>query len=117
MDFFKAARNPKVCFAHVFFKIAAFSGYFVGRHIVGSYVLTFILTVVMCAFDFWTVKNVTGRLLVGMRWWNSIQDDGTSQWFYESVTDETTIDPKDRTIFWSTLYIWPAFWAVVLVLN
>ena len=31
---------------------------------------TFIIVVVLSAFDFWTVKNVTGRLLVGLRWWN-----------------------------------------------
>ena len=31
---------------------------------------TFIVVVVMSALDFWTVKNVTGRLLVGLRWWH-----------------------------------------------
>ena len=34
-------------------------------------VLTFILVTIIGALDFWTVKNVTGRLLVGLRWWSS----------------------------------------------
>jgi hypothetical protein len=34
------------------------------------------------ALDFWTVKNVTGRLLVGMRWWSS---DGEEGWRFENV--------------------------------
>lgn len=28
--------------------------------------------VTLLAFDFWTVKNVSGRLLVGLRWWNKV---------------------------------------------
>ena len=42
--------------------------------------------------DFWTVKNITGRLLVGLRWWNYVDDEGKSHWVYESrkvLTDDT----------------------------
>jgi len=35
-----------------------------------SNVMTFICVLLLSSFDFWTVKNVTGRLLVGLRWWN-----------------------------------------------
>ena len=38
----------------------------------------------MLSFDFWVVKNVTGRLLVGLRWWNYIDEDGKSQWMFEA---------------------------------
>lgn len=34
--------------------------------------------------DFWTVKNVTGRLMVGLRWWNYVDDNGQSHWVFES---------------------------------
>ena len=34
--------------------------------------------------DFWTVKNITGRLLAGLRWWNHIDEDGKSQWIFEN---------------------------------
>ena len=29
------------------------------------------------AFDFWITKNVSGRLLVGLRWWS--QDNNTGK--------------------------------------
>lgn len=116
-DFFRTARNPKVCAFHVLFKVAALLAYFVGRHLLNHYVVTFIMTVVLCAFDFWTVKNITGRLLVGMRWWNDIKEDGSSQWYFESIADESTIDPKDRSIFWGALYVWPVLWLIFLILN
>jgi len=33
-------------------------------------VITYILALVSAALDFWVVKNVSGRLLVGLRWWS-----------------------------------------------
>lgn len=30
------------------------------------------------------VKNITGRILVGLRWWNYIDEEGKSIWVYES---------------------------------
>jgi hypothetical protein len=32
--------------------------------------------VFLAALDFWVVKNVSGRILVGLRWWNEINDEG-----------------------------------------
>jgi hypothetical protein len=40
----------------------------------------FVVCVLLFAFDFWTVKNVTGRILVGLRWWNEVKPDGTEEW-------------------------------------
>lgn len=39
-------------------------------------VITFIFVIVMAALDFWVVKNVTGRLLVGLRWWSEYDNKG-----------------------------------------
>eukprot|EP01050_Picozoa_sp_SAG11_P010429 SAG11_NODE_1041_length_6056_cov_5.902468_6_plen_102_part_00 len=33
-----------------------------------------VLCILLLAMDFWTVKNVSGRLLVGLRWWNEIME-------------------------------------------
>ena len=38
----------------------------------------------LLAADFWTVKNITGRLLVGLRWWNKVNEDGSTEWIFES---------------------------------
>lgn len=29
-------------------------------------------------------QNVSGRLLVGLRWWNQVDEDGKSHWIFES---------------------------------
>jgi len=29
-------------------------------------------------------QNITGRLMVGLRWWNQVDDDGRSHWVFES---------------------------------
>jgi hypothetical protein len=43
-----------------------------------------VLVVVLLALDFWTVRNVSGRTLVGLRFWNQVDDDGGSFWVFES---------------------------------
>jgi hypothetical protein len=56
------------------------------------FIIVFIVTVLLAAADFWTVKNVTGRLMVGLRWWNEIiPETGESKWSFESKSDRTTI--------------------------
>jgi hypothetical protein len=35
-----------------------------------SDVNTFIIVTALSGIDFWIVKNITGRLLVGLRWWS-----------------------------------------------
>ena len=37
---------------------------------ISSKVIIFVLVIVVSAFDFWAVKNYTGRRLVGLRWWS-----------------------------------------------
>jgi Fe2+ transport system protein B len=49
-----------------------------------SYVLSTVLVVVLLSADFWTVRNVSGRVLVGLRFWNQVDEDGTSYWVFES---------------------------------
>ena len=42
--------------------------------IINEEIATFISVIVCVSFDFWTVKNVTGRLLVNLRWWSEIDE-------------------------------------------
>ena len=45
-----------------------------------------------CKIDFefclLQVKNVSGRLLVGLRWWHEVKDDGSSEWKFECLDEE-----------------------------
>lgn len=53
-----------------------------------SFVIQFVVTVFLVALDFWTVKNVSGRILVGLRWWNEVDEQGKSVWHFESLDQQ-----------------------------
>lgn len=65
-------RHPKTVAAHLFFKTAAMVFYLFGKMFTDNFVIIFVVVTTCMALDFWTVKNVTGRLLVGLRWWNKV---------------------------------------------
>ena len=50
-----------------------------------SSVMIFIIIMLLLAADFYYLKNIAGRRLVGLRWWNEV-DTGTgdSHWVFES---------------------------------
>lgn len=64
----------------------------------------------------YAAQNITGRLLVGLRWWNKINDDGTSEWVFESHEDMAEIDPLDSRVFWAGLYGAPVLWVMLLII-
>ena len=78
-------RHPiAVCF-HLLFRVTALVVYLVFPLVLSGHFIELFLTLVfLLSFDFWTVKNVSGRLLVGLRWWNKVEQDGTSMWVFES---------------------------------
>jgi hypothetical protein len=66
----KKAAHPTACIATFGFKALAFFFYLIIGSIIDSKIITFILVILLCSLDFWVVKNITGRLLVGLRWWS-----------------------------------------------
>ncbi|KAH8071112.1 hypothetical protein JL721_4543 [Aureococcus anophagefferens] len=76
-----------------------FSGMFTS-----NFVLVCVVCILLLAFDFWTVKNVSGRLMVGLRWWNYVKEDGATEWVFESADDASEISDVDRRVFWGALY-------------
>ncbi|XP_054698535.1 Golgi apparatus membrane protein TVP23 homolog A isoform X3 [Grus americana] len=59
-------------------------------------------------------RNVTGRLLVGLRWWNQIDEDGKSHWLFEAkrVPTVAASTEAEARIFWLGLIICPVIWTV-----
>lgn len=99
---------------HVLLKIAAIASYLLLGLFTSSFVIQFVVTVTLLAVDFWTVKNVSGRLLVGLRWWNEVGEDGTTQtWRFESLTDRSQLNVIDGRIFWWTMYANPVIWVLL----
>lgn len=77
--------HPIALVFFVVFRLGALLTYLLGSIFTDNFTLIFVITILLLAFDFWTVKNVSGRLLVGLRWWNEIQEDGTNKWVFESA--------------------------------
>jgi hypothetical protein len=69
-------------------KAAALAFYILFSLFMKSFVIIFVITVLLAALDFWVVKNVSGRILVGLRWWNEIDDEGNSVWKFECLDGE-----------------------------
>lgn len=70
--------------------------------------------ILLLSCDFWTVKNVTGRLLVGLRWWNQVDEDGQNHWVFESrkATSRKVNSNSESRIFWLGLIVCPIFWVI-----
>ena len=81
---FSTAINPVACLFHLLFKGLAIFCFLFLNAMINEEILTFIIVVVLAAMDFWTVKNVTGRLLVNLRWDSYIDQFGNEIMVYES---------------------------------
>ena len=115
-NFLQHAANPGIVLFTLLFKALAVLAFLILGIFGVSDALIFIIVVILNAFDFWFVKNVSGRILVGLRWWNEVKDDGTEVWIFES-DHEKRATSIDTTLFWTSLYITPCFWGVFLVIE
>lgn len=71
-------------FFHLFFRGSAVVTYMLCGWFSDSFITSFVFVILLLSADFWTVKNITGRLMVGLRWWNYVDDEGASHWVFES---------------------------------
>lgn len=110
--------HPAVIVFHLLFKALAilvyvFGGWFVPSSGGSQFIIMTVFIILLLAADFWVVKNVTGRFLVGLRWWNRVDNDSTT-WIFESAENQP-INAFDRNMFWSILYLTPAVWVLLTV--
>lgn len=80
--------------------------------------MIFIITILLLAGDFYYLKNIAGRRLVGLRWWNEVDPTtGDSQWVFESLEPGTRqINSTDSRFFWLALYVQPLWWVLMAIL-
>jgi len=108
-------KHPVVVFFHICFRAAAILLYMFGGIFSFGFVPTFVTVVILLSLDFWVVKNITGRLLVGLRWWNYVDDQGQSHWVFESRKGARAGGrPRERRIFWTSLFVTPIIWILFL---
>uniref|UniRef100_A0A8C6RVL5 Golgi apparatus membrane protein TVP23 homolog n=1 Tax=Nannospalax galili TaxID=1026970 RepID=A0A8C6RVL5_NANGA len=98
-------RHPVASFFHLFFRVSAIVVYLLCELLSSSFIACMVTIILLLSCDFWAVKNVTGRLMVGLRWWNHIDEDGKSHWVFESRKAESRI-------FWLGLITCPILWVI-----
>ncbi|KAI0757064.1 Golgi apparatus membrane protein TVP23 [Daedaleopsis nitida] len=113
----RQSAHPAVLFCLYFFRIAAIAVYVLCGFFISNYVLSSVIVVVLLAMDFWNCRNVAGRRLVGLRYWNQVDDDGESYWVFESRDPSRPANPIDSKMFWIAVYTFPLLWLVLLIVS
>ncbi|CAH1179482.1 unnamed protein product [Phaedon cochleariae] len=111
-----ALQHPYVTFFHLLFRGASIVVYMLCGWFSKSFIASFISVVLLLSMDFWTVKNISGRLMVGLRWWNYVDDEGASHWVFESKKDQSRISDREASIFWTSLVATPLLWSLFFII-
>ena len=79
-------------------------------------IIDFTLVLIGASVDFWTVKNITGRKLVGMVWWLHITEEGDEEWVFHSNAGYR-LHPVNEKVFWGCVLAGVFFWGLSFVLT
>ena len=93
------AAHPTACLFHLIFKVIPVGIYFIFPIFLSAKITTYIGILIFSAIDFWATKNVTGRLLVGLRWWSEPLLNGKDKWFFECKMENIN-DRRVKFILW-----------------
>ena len=104
--------NPSVCISHLIFKALAISTYILGGWFFNS-ITIFIFVSIFGVLDFWVVKNITGRILAGLRWWRVIDEEGKEKWIFESHDEDLKNNKIDGIFFWYGQIFATVFWILM----
>ncbi|KAI4701244.1 Golgi apparatus membrane protein tvp23 [Alternaria sp. BMP 2799] len=119
----RLSSHPITLLTFLAFRISSLLVYLLGlRLLTANFVMIFIITILLLAMDFYYLKNIAGRRLVGLRWWNEVDaNTGDGRWVFESLDPETgrQINATDKRFFWLALleFIWLTLVVIALVLT
>jgi len=113
----KQFTHPYIVFFHLVFRCSAIVVYILCGWFSDSFIASFVCIILLLSADFWTVKNITGRLLVGLRWWNYVDDDGKSHWVFEARkgSPQGRVNPHESRMFWMALILCPGMWCIFFI--
>jgi len=113
----RLSSHPITLLCFLGFRISSLLVYLFGLLFTKNFVLIFIITILLLAADFYYLKNIAGRRLVGLRWWNEVDPQtGDSHWIFESSDPATkVINATDSRFFWLALYAQPLLWIALAV--
>ncbi|KAH8602599.1 golgi apparatus membrane protein-like protein tvp23 [Bisporella sp. PMI_857] len=113
----RLSSHPITLLCYLGFRISSLLVYLFGILFTSNFVLIFIITILLLAADFYYLKNIAGRRLVGLRWWNEVDGQtGDSHWVFESSDPAVkVINATDSRFFWIALYSQPLLWVALAV--
>jgi hypothetical protein len=114
VGYISQANHPLICIITILFKLSSLTCFILLSLLVDSTALIYLLVILLASFDFWMTKNVSGRKLVGLRWWNEVKEDGTEVWIFESK-NEVKESNADTRIFWLCVYLSTAAWTIIFI--
>ena len=114
-DFIKKSRAPQVALITVSLKLLALLFFLFFSIFTSNEALVMITVILLIAADFWYTKNISGRFLVGLRWWNNFnQETQENIWTFESK-NEIKEPNIDRKTFWISLYGFAGIWLALFI--
>lgn len=121
MDLLQQSSQPNIVALHLFFGALPILFYTIFGIFLPDSVSQFTAVVLLSATNFWLVKNVTGRKLVGLRWWAdsliTLDNDGqVKRWSFEAKKAPWEANKTDSQVFWWTLYGEAAVWMGLVVM-
>ncbi|KAK4226923.1 hypothetical protein QBC38DRAFT_479107 [Podospora fimiseda] len=113
----RLSSHPITLLTFLGFRVSSLLVYLFGLLFTDNLVMIFIITILLLAADFYYMKNIAGRRLVGLRWWNEVDPStGDSHWVFESSEPGTkVINPTDSRFFWIAIYAQPLFWIALAI--
>lgn len=88
LNFYKKASSPVVAVFTMIFKLAAVLSFLLLSIFTSNDAIIMLIVLILGSIDFWYTKNISGRILVGLRWWNVINPDtGEEKWIFESKNE------------------------------
>ncbi|KAK3937119.1 hypothetical protein QBC46DRAFT_393539 [Diplogelasinospora grovesii] len=113
----RLSSHPITLLTFLGFRVSSLLVYLFGMLFTDNLVMIFIITILLLAADFYYLKNIAGRRLVGLRWWNEVDPStGGSHWVFESSEPGTKIiNATDSRFFWLAIYAQPVLWILLAI--
>lgn len=115
MSMFESLKNtvvnstsPVVSSSYILIKTTSILTYLLAYSF-GSFTNITILLIIIKSVEFYSIQNIFGRKLVGLRW---SYDKDFKYESYKQYGLEEFGDPLDRVIFWYGMYLTIALWLV-----
>ena len=114
-NFYKKSTYPMISLLTVLIKLASIISFFLFSIFLSNEAIIMFIVVLIGACDFWITKNISGRFLAGLRWYNLLKSEtNTEIWVFEGKKENDS-NMINRSIFWYSLYINDIIWIVLFI--